>query len=98
MNSDYFVTTTLLGDNDAKLNKDGTIDYSKDFFKKIVKLTETSLLDIEPFALSLGDVYSFGPTFNANPIINNTLSEMWKVEPEMPYFKKYIIVFVIFVL
>ena len=45
-------------------NKD-EIDYSKDFFAAPAYLTVSGQLSAETHACSLGDVYTFGPTFRA---------------------------------
>src|SRR5690606_1628649 len=53
---------------DAKnppLTKEGQIDYSQDFFGKETNLTVSGQLEAETYAMSLGKVYSFGPTFRA---------------------------------
>jgi asparaginyl-tRNA synthetase len=65
---------------------DGKIDYSADFFGKEVGLTVSGQLSAEMFALSLGDVYTFGPTFRAeNSNTSRHVAEFWMVEPEMAF-------------
>jgi len=65
---------------------DGKPDYSKDFFGKEANLTVSGQLAVEMFALSLGDVYTFGPTFRAeNSNTRRHVAEFWMVEPEMPF-------------
>ena len=62
------------------------IDYSKDFFGAESNLTVSGQLSAEMFALSLGDVYTFGPTFRAEK--SNTsrhVAEFWMIEPEMAF-------------
>ena len=57
-----------------------------DFFGKDAFLTVSGQLSAEPFALALGDVYTFGPTFRAEP--SDTVrhaAEFWMVEPEMAF-------------
>jgi asparaginyl-tRNA synthetase len=41
----------------------GMVDYSKDFFGQEANLTVSGQLSVETFCLSLGKVYTFGPTF-----------------------------------
>jgi len=56
------------------------------FFGKQVYLTVSGQLEAEPYACSLGDVYTFGPTFRAeNSHTTRHLSEFWMVEPEMAF-------------
>ena len=45
--------------------KNGTIDYEQDFFGRRTALTVSGQLEAEIYALALGDVYTFGPTFRA---------------------------------
>ncbi len=67
--------------------KDGKADYSKDYFKKKAFLTVSGQLEAEPFALSLGKVYTFGPTFRADPSDTRIHgAEFWMLEPEMAFF------------
>lgn len=64
----------------------GKTDYSKDFFGKEANLTVSGQLSAEMFALSLGDVYTFGPTFRAeNSNTSRHVSEFWMIEPEMAF-------------
>jgi asparaginyl-tRNA synthetase len=65
---------------------DGKIDYSLDFFGKESNLTVSGQLSAEMFALALGDVYTFGPTFRAeNSNTRRHAAEFWMVEPEMAF-------------
>ena len=67
--------------------KNGTIDYSEDFFGTGANLTVSGQLSAEMFALSLGDVYTFGPTFRAeNSNTRRHAAEFWMVEPEMAFY------------
>ena len=74
---------------DAKnppLNENGQIDYSKDFFGKETNLTVSGQLEAETYAMSLGKVYTFGPTFRAeNSNTSRHLSEFWMIEPEVAF-------------
>jgi len=65
---------------------EGNIDYSHDFFGKEAGLTVSGQLSAEMFALALGDVYTFGPTFRAeNSNTSRHVAEFWMVEPEMAF-------------
>lgn len=67
--------------------KDGEVDYYKDYFRKKAFLTVSGQLEAEPFALSLGKVYTFGPTFRADPSDTRIHgAEFWMLEPEMAFF------------
>ena len=66
--------------------KDGKTDYDQDFFGTEANLTVSGQLAAEMFALSLGDVYTFGPTFRAeNSNTRRHAAEFWMVEPEMAF-------------
>jgi len=81
----FRVTTFDL--NDAPKDKDGKIDYSKDFFGKETNLTVSGQLEGELGALSLGEIYTFGPTFRAeNSNTPRHLAEFWMIEPEMAFY------------
>jgi asparaginyl-tRNA synthetase len=65
---------------------DGKPDYIEDFFGKEANLTVSGQLEAEMFALALGDVYTFGPTFRAeNSNTRRHAAEFWMVEPEMAF-------------
>jgi len=81
---EMFKVTTF--DLDHIPKKDGHADFSKDFFEGPATLTVSGQLEAEIYALALGDVYTFGPTFRAED--SNTsrhLAEFWMVEPEMAF-------------
>jgi asparaginyl-tRNA synthetase len=66
--------------------KDGHADFTQDFFGGPASLTVSGQLEAEIYALAMGDVYTFGPTFRAED--SNTsrhLAEFWMVEPEMAF-------------
>lgn len=66
--------------------KDGKIDFTKDFFGAPANLTVSGQLEAEIYALAMGDVYTFGPTFRAeNSNTSRHLAEFWMVEPEMAF-------------
>ncbi|MCG2461527.1 asparagine--tRNA ligase [Flavobacteriaceae bacterium F89] len=78
---------TTLDDKNPPLTKDGEVDYSKDFFGKETNLTVSGQLEAETFAMGLGKVYTFGPTFRAeNSNTSRHLSEFWMIEPEMAFY------------
>lgn len=82
---EMFSVTTLDLKNVPK-DKDGNVDYSKDFFGKSAKLTVSGQLEGESYALALKDIYTFGPTFRAeNSNTSRHLAEFWMVEPEMAF-------------
>ncbi len=67
--------------------KEGKTDFAKDFFGAPVNLTVTGQLEGEAFAMALGGIYTFGPTFRAeNSNTPRHLSEFWMVEPEVAFF------------
>lgn len=89
-------------------DKDGNIDYKKDFFGKETNLTVSGQLEGETYAMGLGQIYTFGPTFRAeNSNTSRHLAEFWMIEPEVAFcdldmnmdlaedFIKYVIQFVI---
>jgi asparaginyl-tRNA synthetase len=64
----------------------GAIDYSKDFFGQKTHLTVSGQLEAEIYAMALGKVYTFGPTFRAeNSNTARHLAEFWMIEPEMAF-------------
>jgi len=68
------------------VKKQGKLDFSKDFFGQETNLTVSGQLSAEMFALSLGDVYTFGPTFRAeNSNTSRHVAEFWMLEPEMAF-------------
>jgi asparaginyl-tRNA synthetase len=81
---ELFQVTTLDMENMPSIN--GKTDYSADFFGKEAGLTVSGQLSAEMFALALGDVYTFGPTFRAeNSNTSRHVAEFWMVEPEMAF-------------
>lgn len=73
--------------NNPPKDKDGRVDFSKDFFGKETNLTVSGQLEGELGALSLGEIYTFGPTFRAeNSNTPRHLAEFWMIEPEMAFY------------
>jgi asparaginyl-tRNA synthetase len=65
---------------------EGAVDYVEDFFGQKTHLTVSGQLEAEIFALALGRVYTFGPTFRAeNSNTPRHLAEFWMIEPEMAF-------------
>ena len=74
---------------DAKnppLDENGNVNYKKDFFEKETNLTVSGQLEAETYAMALGKVYTFGPTFRAeNSNTSRHLAEFWMIEPEVAF-------------
>ncbi|RWR76232.1 asparagine--tRNA ligase, cytoplasmic 1-like protein [Cinnamomum micranthum f. kanehirae] len=68
------------------LEKDGKIDYSRDFFARQAFLTVSGQLQVETYACAVSSVYTFGPTFRAeHSHTSRHLAEFWMVEPEIAF-------------
>jgi len=81
---EMFRVTTL--DLDKIPRKTGQTDYERDFFGVPAGLTVSGQLEAEIYALSMGNVYTFGPTFRAeNSNTSRHLAEFWMIEPEMAF-------------
>ncbi|NLI81120.1 MAG: asparagine--tRNA ligase [Deltaproteobacteria bacterium] len=81
---EVFRVTTLKPEDMA--GGDGENIYRKDFFGKPTYLTVSGQLQAEIYALALGNVYTFGPTFRSeNSNTSRHLAEFWMVEPEMAF-------------
>jgi len=82
---EMFQVSTLNTNNIPK-NENGEVDYSKDFFGKETNLTVSGQLEAETYAMALGKVYTFGPTFRAeNSNTTRHLAEFWMIEPEVAF-------------
>ena len=82
---ELFTVTSLHLENLPK-KTDGSVDFTQDFFGKRAFLTVSGQLEAEFLAMSLGNVYTFGPTFRAeNSNTTRHLSEFWMIEPEMAF-------------
>ena len=77
---EMFQVTTLDLENPPR-TEDGRIDYAKDFFGRMAKLTVSGQLNGETYAMAMKNIYTFGPTFRA--------AEFWMVEPEMAFCDLY---------
>jgi asparaginyl-tRNA synthetase len=77
---------TGLDPKNPPLTDEGSVNYSEDFFGKETNLTVSGQLEAETYAMSLGKVYTFGPTFRAeNSNTSRHLSEFWMIEPEVAF-------------
>ncbi|RLD29868.1 MAG: asparagine--tRNA ligase [Bacteroidetes bacterium] len=77
---------SLLDAKNPPLNDNGKVDYTQDFFGKETNLTVSGQLEAETYAMSLGKVYTFSPTFRAeNSNTSRHLSEFWMIEPEVAF-------------
>lgn len=84
---EMFQVTTLDMENPPR-TEDGKVDYSKDFYGRHTSLTVSGQLEGELGAMSLGKIYTFGPTFRAeNSNTPRHLSEFWMIEPEMAFYE-----------
>ncbi|UUV21835.1 asparagine--tRNA ligase [Paenimyroides aestuarii] len=83
---EMFQVTSLPLDGSAPRNEDGSINYKEDFFGKHTNLTVSGQLEAETYAMALGQVYTFGPTFRAeNSNTSRHLAEFWMIEPEVAF-------------
>ena len=79
---------TTLDLNNLPKTEEGAVDYSQDFFGRPCSLTVSGQLEGELGALSLGQIYTFGPTFRAeNSNTPRHLSEFWMIAPEMDFYE-----------
>ena len=86
---EMFQVTTLDLENPPR-KEDGKIDYGKDFFGRMAKLTVSGQLNGETYAMAMKNIYTFGPTFRAeNSNTARHLAEFWMVEPEMAFCDLY---------
>ncbi len=77
---------TNLDAKNPPLNTEKEVDFKQDFFAKETNLTVSGQLEAETYAMALGKVYTFGPTFRAeNSNTSRHLAEFWMVEPEVAF-------------
>tara|TARA_R110002050_G_scaffold179118_3_gene312511 strand:+ start:178565 stop:179998 length:1434 start_codon:yes stop_codon:yes gene_type:complete len=77
---------STLDQKNPPLTEEGTIDFKQDFFGKETNLTVSGQLEAETYAMALGKVYTFGPTFRAeNSNTSRHLAEFWMIEPEVAF-------------
>src|SRR6187551_1338717 len=78
---------TTLDANKPPRDEQGNINFKEDFFGRETNLTVSGQLEGETYALALGDIYTFGPTFRAeNSNTTRHLAEFWMIEPEMAFY------------
>ncbi len=78
---------TTLDLNKPPRDEKGHIDHKEDFFGRETNLTVSGQLEGETYALGLGEIYTFGPTFRAeNSNTTRHLAEFWMIEPEMAFY------------
>ncbi len=81
-----FKVTTLDLNKPAR-DERGHINHKEDFFGRETNLTVSGQLEGETYALGLGEIYTFGPTFRAeNSNTTRHLAEFWMIEPEMAFY------------
>lgn len=79
-------SVTTLDKKNPPLNEKGGVDFKQDFFGKETNLTVSGQLEAETYAMALGKVYTFGPTFRAeNSNTSRHLAEFWMIEPEVAF-------------
>ena len=84
---EMFQVTTLDLNNVPK-TESGEVDFAQDFFGKACNLTVSGQLEGELGALSMGQIYTFGPTFRAeNSNTPRHLAEFWMIEPEAAFYE-----------
>lgn len=77
---------SALNAKNPPLTEDGEVDFTQDFFGKETNLTVSGQLEAETYAMGLGKVYTFGPTFRAeNSNTSRHLAEFWMIEPEVAF-------------
>ena len=78
---------TTLDINKHPRDEQGHVDHKEDFFGRETNLTVSGQLEGETYAMALGDIYTFGPTFRAeNSNTTRHLAEFWMIEPEMAFY------------
>ena len=79
-------SVSTLDKKNPPLTESGDIDFKEDFFGKETNLTVSGQLEAETYAMALGKVYTFGPTFRAeNSNTSRHLAEFWMIEPEVAF-------------
>lgn len=77
---------TTLDPRDPPRDDKGGVDWAQDFFGRPAYLTVSGQLNGETFAMGMGDIYTFGPTFRAeNSNTSRHVAEFWMIEPEMAF-------------
>ncbi|MDR1805716.1 MAG: asparagine--tRNA ligase [Clostridium sp.] len=87
----FYVHTPIISTGDAEgageqFEVKATTEGGGDFFGKPVYLTVSGQLEGEALAMSLGKIYTFGPTFRAEDSHTaRHAAEFWMIEPEMAF-------------
>ncbi|WP_306349786.1 asparagine--tRNA ligase [Flavobacterium sp. '19STA2R22 D10 B1'] len=82
---EMFKVTALPFDKTPR-TEEGKVNYKEDFFGKETNLTVSGQLEGETYAMALGQIYTFGPTFRAeNSNTSRHLAEFWMIEPEVAF-------------
>lgn len=82
---EMFTVTSFDIENLPK-DENNRVDFSKDFFQKHTSLTVSGQLEGECMAMSLGKIYTFGPTFRAEKSYTQRhAAEFWMIEPEIAF-------------
>src|SRR5688572_13185567 len=77
---------TNLDAKNPPLDENGNVNFKEDFFEKESNLTVSGQLEAETYAMALGKVYTFGPTFRAeNSNTSRHLAVFWMIEPEVAF-------------
>lgn len=90
-NNFYYIHTPIITGIDSEgagqvFDVNAKKEDGKPFFDRPVHLTVSGQLHVEPFALAMRNVYTFGPTFRAeNSNTPRHASEFWMIEPEMAF-------------
>ena len=78
----FQVTTQNL----EEIAKSGKVDNSKEYFGRPVGLTVSGQFEGEAFAQAFSKIYTFGPTFRADPSHTPLhIAEFWQIEPEVAF-------------
>ena len=82
---EMFRVTALPFDGTPR-TEDVQVNFKEDFFGKETNLTVSGQLEGETYAMALGQIYTFGPTFRAeNSNTSRHLAEFWMIEPEVAF-------------
>ena len=69
-----------------KIAKTGKVNNANEYFGKPVGLTVSGQFEGEAFAQAFSKIYTFGPTFRADPSHTPLhIAEFWQIEPEIAF-------------
>lgn len=86
-NGFFYMNTPIITGSDAEGAGEMFKLSTNEFFGKETHLTVSGQLEAETYAMGLGKVYTFGPTFRAeNSNTSRHLAEFWMIEPEMAFY------------